>query len=274
MSEPIRNFDRLCIHTMTTRPWPLAVAVRDYAEAGVKGISVWREHIEPVGETEAAAILGDSGLTVVSLCRGGFFAHVDPLDRQAAIDDNRRAIDTAAAIGAPLVVLVCGAYPEQSLAESRKQIADGIATVLPHAEAAGVRLSIEPLHPMYADSRSAVNTLATANDMVAAIASPSLGVTVDVYHTWWDPDLEVEIHQAGRSIFSFHICDWRVPTRDLLSDRALMGEGCINIQEIRTWVESAGFDGFHEVEIFSNSLWDGDQTTSVELIKAAYLEHS
>ncbi|MCD6288224.1 MAG: sugar phosphate isomerase/epimerase, partial [Candidatus Hydrogenedentes bacterium] len=142
-----------------------------------------------------------------------------------------------------------------------------------YAESAGVKLAIEPLHPMYADSRSAVNTLGQANDMVAALGLKSVGVTVDVYHLWWDPNLETEIKRAGDSILSFHVCDWRTPTRDLLTDRGFMGEGCIDIKRIRGWVESAGFDGYIEVEIFSDELWAADQAEFVDRIKSAYLQH-
>jgi sugar phosphate isomerase/epimerase len=265
--------DRLCIHTMTTRPWPLAVAVREFADAGVGGITVWREHLDPMGAAEAATVLDDSGLAVVSLCRGGFFPAASAVDRAAAIDDNRRAIDDAAAIGAPIVVLVCGAVKGQSLDESRRQIADGIAAVLPHAAAADVKLAIEPLHPMYADTRSAINTLAQANDMVEQLNSPHLGVALDVYHTWWDPALEAEIKRAGDELIAFHVCDWRVPTRDLLTDRGMMGEGCIPIRAIRDWVEAAGFAGFVEVEIFSEAFWDMNQTVLLEKIIRAYRDH-
>lgn len=273
MTEKLKDFSRLCIHTMTTKPWSLLEAIDGYVAGGVPGITVWRQHLEPYGAEEAGRMLRDSGLRVVSLCRGGFFPATGAAAREKARDDNRRAIDEAAAIGAPLVVLVCGSSPEQPLAVSRQQILDGIAAVLPHAKAVGVRLSIEPLHPMYADTRSAVNTLEQANNMVTAIGSDFLGVTVDVYHLWWDPYLESEIRRAGRSIFSFHVCDWRVPTRDLLNDRGMMGEGCIDIPQIRGWVEREGFKGPIEVEIFSNEFWAQDQTRLVRRIKNAYLQH-
>jgi len=258
---------------MTTKPWSLHEAIDGYAAAGVPGITVWRQHLEPTGAREAGRMLKDSGLEVVSLCRGGFFpAHTDA-DRQKAVDDNLRAIDEAHAIGAPLIVLVCGAVPRVPLTTARAQIVEGIVSILPHAASAGVRLSIEPLHPMYADSRSAVNTMKQANDMVAAIANDRVGVTVDVYHLWWDPDLREEIRRAGDSIFSFHVCDWLTPTRDILNDRGLMGDGCINIREIRGWVEEAGFTGPIEAEIFSNEWWAGDQAQFVERIRSAYLAH-
>ena len=270
----LKDLSRLCIHTMTTKPWSLGQAIDGYTRAGVSGITVWRQALAPQGPVDSARMLKDSGLKVVSLCRGGFFPGRTATERAAALDDNRRAIEEAATIGAPLIVLVCGAVPSQPLEESRKQIADGIAAVLPEAEAAGVKLGIEPLHPMYADSRSAVNTMAQANDMVEAIGSPFLGVTVDVFHLWWDPSLQAEIRRAGKSIFSFHVCDWRTPTRDLLNDRGLMGEGCIDIRRIRGWVEETGFDGAVEVEIFSDEYWAQDQAAFLEKIKAAYLEHS
>ena len=274
MAKKLTDISRLCIHTMTTKPWSLRECIDGYTAAGVPAITVWRQHIDPVGEIEAGKMLRDSGLRVVSLCRGGFFPATSAAAREDARNDNRRAIDQAAEIGAPLVVLVCGAVPGMPLAEARQQILDGIAAVLPHAKAAGVKLAIEPLHPMYADTRSAVNTLEQANNMVMALRSPWIGVTVDVYHCWWDPMLKSEISRAGESLFSFHISDWRSPTRDILNDRAMMGEGCIDIAGIRGWVEDAGFCGFIEVEIFSDQFWEWEQATLVERIKQTYLSAS
>jgi sugar phosphate isomerase/epimerase len=201
---------------------------------------------------------------------------IDAKQRRLAIEDNLKAIDEAAELGAPLVVLVCGAAPGQSLVESRKQIRDGIAASMDHAKEAGVRLAIEPLHPMYAGERSAINTLAQANDMAESLNSLWVAVAVDVYHLWWDPKLEQEIMRCGKNghLAAFHICDWKIPTLDMLNDRGLMGEGCINIKEIRGWVEKAGFNGFYEVEIFSNIYWQQDQDQWLEKIKKAYLNHS
>lgn len=273
MASAISDLSRLCIHTITTKPWSLREAIEGYTKAGVPAVTVWQQHLEPQGTRESGKMLRDSGLTVVSLCRGGFFPATTETERKEAVDNNRVAIDQAAAIGAPLVVLVCGAAPGMPLAEARAQILDGIAAVLPHAEAAGVKLAIEPLHPMYADSRSAVNTLKQANDIVEQLGHEMVGVTVDVYHLWWDPGLEAEIKRASDWLLSFHVSDWRTPTRDILNDRGLMGEGCINIREIRRWVEAAGFSGYNEVEIFSNEYWSGDQAEFVERIKTAYLAH-
>ncbi|MBN2024011.1 MAG: sugar phosphate isomerase/epimerase [Pirellulales bacterium] len=273
--EPLADFSRLCLHTITTKPWSVEEATRHYAAAGIRGMTVWRQWLAGRDPAAVGQAVREAGMDVVSLCRGGFFPAVDAAGRQAAIDDNRRAIDEAAALGAPLVVLVCGAVPEQPLAESRRQIRDGIAAVVDHAAAAGVRLAVEPLHPMYADARSAINTLAQANDLCDELASPWVGVAVDVYHLWWDPELETQIGRCGRAerLWAFHVCDWRTPTEDFLNDRGLMGEGCIDIPRIRGWVEAAGFRGAIEVEIFSHRYWAMDQHAFLDEIKRAYLRH-
>ncbi|HVZ64609.1 MAG TPA: sugar phosphate isomerase/epimerase family protein [Lacunisphaera sp.] len=272
---PLPDLARLCVHTITTKPWPIDIAAARFAAAGVKGITVWRDTLAGRDLAETRRMMRDHGLSVVSLCRGGFFPGRTAADRRAAIDENRRAIEEARILGAPHVVLVCGAVPGLPLTEARKQILDAIAALLPECKAAGVRLAIEPLHPMYADARSAVNTLAQANDMVEQLRSPLVGVAVDVYHLWWDPALEAEIARCGRlgALFAYHVCDWRTPTLDLLNDRGLMGEGCIPLRQIRSWVEAAGFKGFHEVEVFSTRLWAMDQDEYLAMIVEAYQQH-
>lgn len=276
MAKALTDLSRLCVHTITTKPWPLEQAAQQYAKAGIGGITVWRDALSGRDIAAAGRMLRELNLEVVSLCRGGFFPALTPAGRQAAVDDNLKAIDEAAALGAPMVVLVCGAVPGQSLTESRKQIRDGIAACLPHAAAAGVKLAIEPLHPMYAGDRSAINTLAQANDMAEDLRSPWVGVAVDVYHLWWDPDLENQVKRCGKNghLAAFHVCDWKTPTLDMLNDRGLMGEGCIDIRQIRGWVEAAGFNGFNEVEIFSTSYWQQDQNLFLDKIKEAYVRHS
>lgn len=270
------DLSRLCIHTITTKPWSIEEAVEHYAAAGVRGITVWRQWLDGRDPQRVGERIRAAGLETVSLCRGGFFPAVSASDRRAAVDDNLRAVDEAAAIGAPLIVLVCGASPDMPLPEARKHIRDGIETVLPYAATNGIKLSIEPLHPMYADSRSAINTLKQANDLCAVIDSPWVGVAVDVYHLWWDPTLESEIRRCGQSgwLDAFHICDWLTPTADILNDRGLMGEGCIPIRQIRGWVEEAGFAGFNEVEIFSTRHWGRDQHAYLDDIIQAYLRLS
>jgi len=272
---PNASLDNLCIHTITTKPWSIETAAAKFARAGVKGITVWRDTLAGRDIAQTGRLLRDHGLSVVSLCRGGFFPAATVADRAKAVDDNRKAIAEAHALGAPHVVLVCGAVPGQPLTESRKQILDGIAAVLPDCQASGVKLAIEPLHPMYADARSAVNTLGQANDMVQALRSPHVGVAVDVYHLWWDPALEQEIARCGRlkALLAYHVCDWRTPTIDFLNDRGLMGEGCIPLRQIRAWVEATGFRGFNEVEVFSTRLWAMDQDEYLMKIVQAYRDH-
>jgi len=267
--------NHLCVHTITTKPWSVETAIDKYAEAGIGGITVWRQWLEGRDPAQVGERIRAAGLEAVSVCRGGFFPAPTEAERATAIEDNREAVREAAALGAPLVVLVCGAVPGQPLEVSRQQIADGIAAVLPLAEELGVRLGIEPLHPMYADDRSAINTMASANAVCELLDHPLVGIAADVYHIWWDPDLAAQIALAGEKgrLFAFHLCDWLTPTSDLLNDRGLMGEGCIDLKGIRAMVEAAGFDGYHEVEIFSNRWWAADQDEFLARITAAYLEH-
>jgi len=271
-SLPLNDLSKLCIHTITTKPWNIEEAANNYSASGVKGITVWRDALMGRNIKETGDMLRNKDLSVVSLCRGGFFPWKESLKRKAAIDDNRRAIEEAFVLGTHMIVLVCGADPSQSLEDSRKQIYEGIATIIPDAKAAGVSLAIEPLHPMFADTRSAINTMAQANDMAESLNSPWVGVAVDVYHVWWDPNLEKEIVRCGknRSLLAFHVCDWKSPTSDMLNDRGLMGEGCIPIRKIRSWVEAAGFNGFNEVEIFSVVYWKMDQSGFLNRIITSY----
>jgi len=266
---------RCAIHTQTNKPWTLAQCVDAYASAGIGGISVWRDVIEPIGVADAARIVRASGLKVPALVRGGFFVAKDASGRASALDANRRCIDEAAAIGAEMVVLVVGAAPGIPLDEGRKQVADGIGAVLDHARQANVKLAIEPLHPMYAADRSCINRMAEARQICEQLGDPMLGIAVDVYHVWWDPDLKSEIELAGqqKTLFGFHVCDWRPNTRSLLTDRGLMGEGCIDIRTIRSWVEQAGFNGLIEVEIFSERYWSMDHDVYLKMIVDAFVQH-
>jgi sugar phosphate isomerase/epimerase len=273
---PLNDFSRLCVHTITTKGWELEEAVEHYAEAGVSGITVWRQWLEGRNPVEAGQRIRAAGLEAVSLCRGGFYPALEEKSREEALEDNKRAIEDAAALGAPLVVLVCGAVPGQSLVESRKQITDGIAATLPLAESLGVKLAIEPLHPMYADDRSAINSLATANDVCDQLNHPLVGIAFDVYHLWWDPDLEEQTRRTAEAnrLFAYHVCDWMTPTTDLLNDRGLMGEGCIDLRGIRALVEKNGFGGMIEVEVFSNRWWENPPAEFLEAIQESYLNHT
>ena len=275
-AEPLKDFSRLCVHTITTKGWELEEAIDRYAEADVSGITVWRQWLDGRDPAIAGERIRAAGLEIVSLCRGGFYPALEEKSREEAIKDNKQAIENAAAMGAPLVVLVCGAIPGQSLVESRKQITDGIAATLPLAESLGVKLAIEPLHPMYADDRSAINTLASANDVCDELNHPLVGIAFDVYHLWWDPDLAAQTKRTAEAkrLFSYHACDWMTPTTDLLNDRGLMGEGCIDLRAIRGMVEQAGFDGMIEVEVFSNRWWEKPTDEFLQAIKQSYLNHT
>lgn len=269
----MENLDRCAIHTITTRQWDLPTACARFAAAGVPAVGVWRQWLEGRGLAESRKLIDGSGLTAVSLVRGGFFPGKTEADRQKAIDENRRCLDEAAAIGAGQVVLVCGADPEIPLPEARRHITDGIAACIPHAADLGVKLAIEPLHPMYADCRSAVNTIGQSNDIIDEIGAEWVGIAVDAYHVWWDPNLEAEVARAGSRVCALHVCDWLTPTVDFLNDRGLMGEGCIDLPHLRRIVEATGFDGFIEVEIFSDRLWKREPDPYLADIIDAYLKH-
>mgnify|MGYP000573442744 CR=1 FL=1 len=267
MSRPATR-ELLALNTATVREqWTLPEAIEGCARAGIRGIAPWRDQLAEYGTANAARLLRAHGLDVTGLCRGGMFPAADAAGRQRALDDNRRAVDEAVAIAARCLVLVVGGLPPGSrdLAGARGQVSDGIGALLEYARSAGMPLAIEPLHPMYAADRACVNTLAQANDLCDEFGA-GLGIALDVYHVWWDPALAAEIRRAGRSrLLAFHLCDWLVPTRDLLTDRGMMGDGVIDIAQIRGWVEAAGYDGYCEVEIFSRDWWarPGDEVLRV-----------
>jgi sugar phosphate isomerase/epimerase len=253
------NAEGLSINLATVREqWNLGEAVEACAKLGIKAIDPWRDQVAKFGLADSAKVIKDNGMKVTGYCRGGMFTASDARGRAAAIDDNKRAIDEAQALGAECLVLVVGGVPKGSndIVGARTQVAEGIATILPHARAAKMPLAIEPLHPMYAADRACVNTLNQALDMAGQIA-PDVGVAIDVYHVWWEPGLAEQIARAGREkrIFAHHICDWLVPTKDLLLDRGMMGDGVIDLKGFRKMIEDAGFHGPQEVEIFSAADW-------------------
>ena len=228
------------------------------AARGIGAIATWRDKVGDVGLAAAARLIRDAGLRVSGHCRQGLFPAADATARRAAIEENFRAVDEAAALGAASLCVIAGGLPQGSrdLAGAHAQVRDGLAAVLGHARKAGVKLGLEPLHPMYAADRACVNTMRHANDLCDELGE-GIGILVDVYHVWWDPHLAQEIARAGRAkrILGFHVCDWLVPTRDFLTDRGMMGDGVIDIRAIRGLVEAAGYDGFVEAEIFSAENW-------------------
>lgn len=268
--------DRLAIHTMTTKPWSLAESCEAFARAGVGGVCPWVEHVEPVGVAEAARIIRGSGLRVPAYVRGGFFVHEHAGERAAAIDRNRRLLDAAATLGAAMLVIVPGAKPGIPLDDARGMVADALGALADHAHQAGVHLALEPLHPSYAADRSCINTIQTAREVCDRMNHPAIGVAVDVYHTWWEPGLAEQIAALGREdrLLAFHICDFKSEICDPLLDRGLMGEGVVPISTIREAVETAGFKGLVEVEIFSTRYWATDQGDWLAKILAAAREHA
>ena len=251
--------DKLSINLATVREqWNLREAVEACARHGIKAVDPWREQVAALGLSESVRVIKGNSMRVTGYCRAGLFPAADAAGRQAAIDDNKRAIDEAAALGAECLVLIAGGLPKGSrdIATARRMVAEGMAAILPHARASKVPLAFEPLHPMYAGDRACVNTLSQALDLCDTLGE-GVGIVIDAYHVWWDPDLETQIARAGteKRIFAYHICDWLIPTRDLLLDRGMMGDGVIDLPRIRSWVEKAGYRGFTEVEIFSALDW-------------------
>lgn len=270
------DLSRLAIHTITTKPWSLEEACQQLAAREIAGISVWVEAIEGRLPRDVRRTIDAAGLRVPALVRGGFFCDASLAERRLKIEHNRRLIEVAAELGAQMLVLVVGAVPGTSLKTQRDWVREAIEQLVPSAQSHGVQLAIEPLHPMYAGDRSCVSTLGQARRICEQINHSSVGVALDVYHVWWDEDLEAEIQRIGErgELFAFHLCDWRCPTRDMLNDRALMGDGCIDLAAIRSWVHAAGFNGWEEVEIFSTEHWAGDQAAFVDKIIDRYLKLS
>jgi sugar phosphate isomerase/epimerase len=258
----------LSINTATVRKqWTLDQIIEGCARRGIRAISPWRDQVAAIGLDTTARLLKETGVGLSGYCRGGFFPASTAQGLRDALDDNRRAIDEAKTLNAPCTVLVVGALPGalagkaeyKDIGLARSQVQDGIAATMDYAREVGMPLAIEPLHPMQAADRACVNTMEQALDLCDAIdpeRTGMLGVAVDAYHVWWDPKLASQIARAGVDrLLAWHVCDWLTPTRDLLSDRGMMGDGVIELRKIRGWMEDAGYAGFAEVEIFSEQDW-------------------
>jgi sugar phosphate isomerase/epimerase len=285
MAEP--DSALLSLNTATVRAqWDLPSIVDGCARHGIRGISPWRDQVAKAGLKETAARIRGAGLVLSGYCRGGMFPAIDREGRRAALDDNKRAVDEALTLGAPCLVLVVGGLPKdrdgtirsKDLAGAREMVRDGIGELLEYARPAGMPLALEPLHPMYAADRACVNTMTHANDLCDELG-PGLGIAVDAYHVWWDPSLRREIERAGSAtpsrLLAYHICDWLVPTTDLLLDRGMMGDGVIDLPLLRSWMEAAGYRGMHEVEIFSaDNWWKRDPDEVLSMVKLRHHERS
>jgi sugar phosphate isomerase/epimerase len=276
---------RLSLNQATIKHADLATALRVAREAGITSIGLWREPVAEVGLAAATAMVADSGLRVSSLCRGGFFTAADDRRRRAALDENRRAIEETAALAAagaagsaPVLVLVAGGLPEgdRDISAARARAADAVAALVDDAAAAGVVLAIEPMHPIYAADRGVISTLAQALDIAEPFPAVTVGVVVDTFHVWWDPQLDSQISRAGQDgrIASYQVCDWITPLPpDALLARGMMGDGHINFPAVTRAVVDAGYGGDIEVEIFNQAIWDADPAGVAERTRKSFEAH-
>jgi len=261
---------RLSLNQKTTNNWSVRETVEGCIQAGIPYIGLWRDKVAETGLRESARIVRDAGLEVSSLCRGGMFPATTAAEHRARLDDNRRAVDEAATLGTDVLVLVCGPPHGRDLEAARDMVEDGIGQLALYAAEAGVKLGIEPFHPMLMTERSVIVTLAQALDIAERFGPANVGVVVDVYHVWWDPDLYGQIERAGGRIFGFHINDWLAPKPDLLLSRGMMGDGPIEVRRIREAVDAAGYAGPIEVEIFNEAIWDTPGDKVLELMRERY----
>ncbi|WP_326652546.1 sugar phosphate isomerase/epimerase family protein [Streptomyces anthocyanicus] len=270
---------RFSINQMTVKQLSLPELTAACRELGIGNVGLWREPVQAYGVEAAAKLVRDAGLTVTTLCRGGFLTALDPGERARALADNRRAIDEAAALGTDTLVLVSGGLPagDKDLRAARERIADALAELGPYAERHGVRLAIEPLHPMYAADRCVVSTLAQALDLAERFPAQQVGVTVDTYHIWWDDRAPEQIARAGAGgrIHTFQLADWTTPLPEgVLNGRGQIGDGAIDMREWKGYVEAAGYTGAIEVELFNEGLWARDGREVLAETAARFAAHA
>lgn len=261
---------RLSLNTMTTKRLTLREAVEATAAAGLEAIGLWRDRVAEAGVDTAAKLVHDNGLRVSSLCRGGFLTG---FDEDAALADNRRAIEEAATLGTRELVMVVGGIPDRDLVAARQRVAQRLETLVPYAVEHGVRLALEPLHPVFCADRAVISTLGQALTLAAPYPADAVGVVVDTFHVWWDPELADHIAAAGsqKRISSYQVCDWLVPmAADPLVSRGMMGDGVIDFGTITSMVQAAGYDGDIEVEIFNEEVWATDPTAVIATMKQRY----
>ncbi|MFI7072957.1 sugar phosphate isomerase/epimerase family protein [Micromonospora sediminicola] len=266
---------KLSLNQRTTRRWSVREAVDGCVRAGIPAIGLWREPVAEIGVPAAATLVADAGLRVSSLCRGGFLTADGDAARAEALADNRRAIDEAAGLGTDCLVLVVGGLPPGSrdLSGARQRVADALVELAPYAGERGVRLALEPLHPMYCADRAVLSTLGQALDLAEAFPVEQVGVVVDTFHVWWDPDVWRQIARAGRRIASFQVCDFLTPLpADVLLGRGMMGDGHIDFPPLRQAVEAAGYTGDTEVEIFNAEVWATDPDRVLATMAERYVE--
>ena len=268
---------RLSLNRWTFRTTPIQEFLEVAASQGIDAVGLWRQDVAEVGLDALRRRVDDAGLRVSTVCRGGFLTASAEADRVAALEDNRRAIDETAGLGAPTLVLVVGGVDkaDKDIVGARARVAEAIAELAPYAEERGVTLSIEPLHPMFAADRAVVSTLDQALDIAEASGSPAAGVVVDTYHVWWDPCLERAIQRAAASdrLFSYQVCDWNLPlAAEPLHSRGYMGDGYIDFPSITRMIKDAGYAGDIEVEIFNEDVWATPADAAAKIIAERFEE--
>ncbi|MEV8430267.1 sugar phosphate isomerase/epimerase family protein [Streptomyces chartreusis] len=272
------DLSRFSINQMTVKQLSMPELVKECARLGVGNVGLWREPVQSYGLEATAELVRDAGLTVTTLCRGGFLTAIEPGERAKALYDNRLAVDEAATLGTDVLVLVSGGLPAGSrdLHGARERIADALGELGPYAEERGVKLAIEPLHPMYAADRCVVSTLAQALDLAERFPAHQVGVTVDTYHIWWDDTAPAQIARAGAGgrIHTFQLADWTTPLPEgVLNGRGQIGDGAIDMREWKGYVEAAGYDGAIEVELFNDGLWARDGREVLAETARRFVEH-
>lgn len=273
MEKKALQLEKLSLNQITTDNWSLKEAVEGCVRADIPWIAPWRHKVHDIGLKESKRLIKDAGLKVSSLCRGGMFPAATESERQKRLDDNKTAIEEAAELGTDVLVLVCGPAPDKDIVTARKWVEEGIEKLIPFAQSHGVKLGIEPLHPMFAADRSVVSTLGQANTISEKMDTDQVGVVVDVYHVWWDPRLYQEIERAKGDILGFHVSDWIVPLPDMFKGRGMMGDGVIDIPRIRGAVEASGYNGPIEVEIINQEIQDRPGDDVLSEMKERYIEH-
>ena len=268
---------RLSINRWSCRTTPLPEFLAATRQHGIEGVGLWRQDVAEHGLAEVRRLVDEAGLTVTSLCRGGFFTAADPGDRAAALEDNRRAIEEAVGLGTDVLVLVVGGLTreDKDLAAARRRVTENIADLAPHAEWAGVRLAIEPMHPIFAADRGVVSTTGQALDIAEEVGSGAVGVIVDTYHVWWDPQLAASVARAGETgrLLGYQVCDWNLPlAAEALHSRGYMGDGYIDFPAITAMVAEAGYTGPIEVEIFREDIWATPAPEAIGIIAERYRE--
>jgi sugar phosphate isomerase/epimerase len=267
------DVSRLSLNQITTRSWSLPEAVEGCLKAGVPVISPWRDKVAEVGLTKAARLLRESGLRVHSLHVGGDFPAASEAERRERLEDNRRALEEAAELGADNLTLRAGAAPDRDIDAARAMVERGVEALIPYTEECGVKLAVEPLHPALAAERSVLVTLRQSNDLLDRLDSPHVGLAIDAYHVWWDPELYAEISRSAGRIVGFHIDDWPVPNPNPVLSRAMTGDGVIELRRIKTAIDEAGYTGPIEVEIFNPTYWEMPGDEVLQLMKSSYVEH-